>query len=207
MKRVLITGANRGIGLRIAQKLSAADWEVYGAARNLAGLRAALAGAQVKAAGCLEVDFARRDSLLKFHAQLPPLALDAVVHVASPYSGSIRHSTVAELEGWANFQLGASLLAKCLIDQTGRRRTLVLVGSVAGMLNKTSAAEPLYSAYKGSLRYLAEVARYEGIRAITSTSAVSGRGQTGWITFPPRWWWMRLSDWFPRRRTLACRSI
>lgn len=161
----LVTGAGGELGLALCKSLSLAGHEIHATARNLEKLAASLTAAGVSPASMIACDFTDRESIRAFYDRISKTRFSSIVHVASPWEGRLENSSVADLEGWAGFQFAATLLAKKFVDQDEPAGRLILIGSVAGTMNKTAKSYPLYSAYKGYLRFLAEAARHEAVRA------------------------------------------
>lgn len=170
-RTALVTGASRGIGARVAERLAGAGARVWLLARSpaaLAEVAARIGGealvADVADAASLEGALAR----LRHDAGGPP---DIVVNAAGVFAiAPIGRATPESLEEHLAVNLrGAFLVVHALLPAMLERRggLIVNVGSVAG--RKAFAGNAAYSASKFGLRgfheVLVEELRGTGVRA------------------------------------------
>lgn len=178
MPTVMITGANRGIGLEMLRQYSEAGWEVLGTCRDPAGAEAAQAIADSNPGVTLHpldvTDSAAVDALA---GQLAGIAIDVLIlnaGVMSPAS-----NTLGKLDA-ADFLrvLEVNVVAPAICAQAFRshvaaseRRTLVGIGSFLGSIGSNSDGG-LYS-YRSSkagihavMRSLSIDLRENGVTAI-----------------------------------------
>jgi NAD(P)-dependent dehydrogenase (short-subunit alcohol dehydrogenase family) len=166
----LITGASRGIGRAVSERLLAAGHQVHGLVRP--GSNGELLSAGLPLAGVLTADLSRPESL---SAALGPwlaglTALDGVVHAAGIVRpGPLGTSTPADFTDQfsVNVTAVAELTRLLLPALRAAAGTVVLINSGSGL----NARSPLtsYGASKYALRAYAEGLRQEepGVRVCT----------------------------------------
>lgn len=178
MPTVMITGANRGIGLELLRQYSEAGWEVLGTCRDLAGAEAARSIAEGNPRVTLhELDVTDSAAVDALAGQLTGTAIDVLILNAGVMSpGS---NTLGKLDA-ADFLrvLEVNVVAPAICAQALRthvaaseRRTLVGIGSFLGSIGSNSDGG-LYS-YRSSkagihavMRSLSIDLREEGVTAI-----------------------------------------
>ena len=154
-KRVLITGASRGVGRCLAAELLARGHEVVATARNAAGL-SGLDGAEV-----LELDVTSVESVRRASESCGPvdvLVNNAGVGLSTPVE-RISYETLQRI--WAVNVAGPVLLIQALVPgmrERGRGR-IVTVSSVAG--RRAMPFTGHYSATKHAVEALSESLRWE----------------------------------------------
>lgn len=158
MPSVLVTGANRGIGLAITRHLSARGWDVYATARSEGALRelATLPGVHPT-----RLDITDRASVSALSAQLPA-ELDGVVNnagiiVNGPVEGLTLEDLSRQLEVNVTAQIGVTqaVLPKIRVAK-GR---IVFISSVSGLI--ATPGTGAYNASKFALEALADALRME----------------------------------------------
>lgn len=158
MPSVLVTGANRGIGLAITRHMGAKGWDVYATARSddALGELAALPGVHPT-----RLDITDRDSLKGLAAQLPA-QLDGVVNNAGIIvNGPVEGLTLDDLSR----QLDVNVTAQIGVTQAvlpkirAARGRIVFISSVSGLI--ATPGTGAYNASKFALEALADALRME----------------------------------------------
>ena len=158
MPSVLVTGANRGIGLAITRHMSARGWEVYAAARSDSALREleSLPGVHPT-----RLDITDRESLSALAAQLPA-QLDGVVNnagiiVNGPVEGLALEDLARQLDVNVTAQIGVTQAVLPKIRAAKGR--IVFISSVSGLI--ATPGTGAYNASKFALEALADALRME----------------------------------------------
>lgn len=162
MPSVLITGANRGLGLAFARRYAAAGWEVIAADRTPLSPAAFIAlGANVRE---LRYDAARDATAADVAARLAGRPLDVLLLAAGTAPDAVRapedmdaghwEATLVS-DAWAPFHL-ATLLAPNL--RAGSRRTVAAVSSAAAS-SVRGAALPRAFAHRAAKAALNQLLR------------------------------------------------
>jgi len=158
MPSVLVTGANRGIGLAITRHMSARGWQVYAAARSDSALREleSLPGVHPT-----RLDITGRESLSALAAQLPD-QLDGVVNnagiiVNGPVEGLALEDLSRQLDVNVTAQIGVTQAVLPKIRAAKGR--IVFISSVSGLI--ATPGTGAYNASKFALEALADALRIE----------------------------------------------
>jgi len=166
MPTVLITGANRGLGLEFARQYAAGGWQVYATCRRpekAAELRAlAAANSAVRIAALDVTDHAQVDRLAQ---ELRDLPLDLLL-LNSAFLGPQRGQKPGELDDelferpFAANATGPAKVAEAFLPQveTSAQKKIVFLGSAAGSAGLLRAPANLY-AYRASKAALHLLAR------------------------------------------------
>lgn len=169
--RTLVTGASRGIGLAIAQRLQRDGYEVVGTATGDSGL-AALATAGIPGA---QLDVADLDSLAAFVKAHGPFT--RLIHNA----GITRDNLLLRLDDAALFSVlqtnlvGAMALTRACLRGMMKARDgrIVCIGSVVGSTG--NAGQTNYAASKAGLEgFVRALAREVASRNITANLVAPG---------------------------------
>lgn len=168
MPRVLITGANRGIGLEFARQFAADGWEVVATARDLReadGLRA-IQGVSVE-----PLDMADLEVVAGFGDRLNG-PLDLLIANAGTYQPETV-DTAEDARGWARMiivnAIGPYVLARSILDRVAEARgKLIAISSDMGSIaaNRSGGYVPYRSsksALNSAWRSLAIEARPHGV--------------------------------------------
>ncbi len=158
MPSVLVTGANRGIGLAITRHLSARGWDVYATARS-EGALAELG--TVPGVHPTRLDITDRASLDALAAQLPA-KLDGVVNnagiiVNGPVEGLTLDDLSRQLDVNVTAQIGVTHAVLPRIRAAKGR--IVFISSVSGLI--ATPGTGAYNASKFALEALADALRME----------------------------------------------
>lgn len=190
-RTVLVTGASRGIGRAIAERMLADGHEVIGVARSFAA--AAAVAAAPEGLRPVGLDLADLDRLPEAFESL--LArwpdIDAVVlNAGQGRFGSIEEFSVAQIRALLEIDLiSPACVASVVLPRLKRRGTgdLVLIGSEAALAGRRHGA--VYCAAKFGLRGLAQALREEAAPAGVRVSIVHpGMVRTGFfddLSFEP----------------------
>jgi NAD(P)-dependent dehydrogenase (short-subunit alcohol dehydrogenase family) len=166
MPTVLITGANRGIGLEFARQYSSDGWNVIATARDPADadeLRALPVRLE-------QLDMADLDAVADLAARID--ALDLLVANAGT-NDPMNANTIAEAKRWAKMMVVNSIapfmLARGLLPKVASGAKLIAISSGMGSLADTTGGWIPYRASKAALnmawRSLALEARAQGVTA------------------------------------------
>ena len=158
MPSVLVTGANRGIGLAITRHLSARGWDVYATARS-EGALAELG--TMPGVHPTRLDITDRASLAALSAQLPA-ELDGVVNnagiiVNGPVEGLTLDDLSRQLDVNVTAQIGVTHAVLPRIRAAKGR--IVFISSVSGLI--ATPGTGAYNASKFALEALADALRME----------------------------------------------
>lgn len=158
MPSVLVTGANRGIGLAITRHLSACGWDVYATARS-EGALAELG--EMPGVHPTRLDITDRASLDALAAQLPA-KLDGVVNnagiiVNGPVEGLTLDDLSRQLDVNVTAQIGVTHAVLPRIRAAKGR--IVFISSVSGLI--ATPGTGAYNASKFALEALADALRME----------------------------------------------
>ena len=158
MPSVLVTGANRGIGLAITRHMSARGWDVYATARSEGALAEleALPGVHPT-----RLDITDRASVSALSAQLPA-ELDGVVNnagiiVNGPVEGLTLDDLSRQLDINVTAQIGVTQAVLPKIRAAKGR--IVFISSVSGLI--ATPGTGAYNASKFALEALADALRME----------------------------------------------
>lgn len=151
--RILITGANRGLGLKLTESFLDDENKLYLTARNIESIKKF----EIENVEVFEIDLNSLDSINTFFNTCNQIEeLDLIVHCASPFEGTLKDSSYEDLDIWGNAYLNALKLSKLAAQKLKNTGKLILIGSVVGNEGRVSKSCVPYSVYKGSLKLLAE---------------------------------------------------
>ena len=153
---VLITGANRGLGLEFARQFKEKGWKVIGTARKPAEAKELNAlGIRIE-----ELDVAKVDSIEKLVQRLEKAPLDVVINNAGVLIG--RHDQLEEEtqeDMQYSFKVNATgplLVTQALLPnlRRGKRKHIVNISSQLGSITNNSGGMYAYRASKAALNQI-----------------------------------------------------
>jgi NAD(P)-dependent dehydrogenase (short-subunit alcohol dehydrogenase family) len=139
MQTVLITGANRGIGLELARQYAEAGWRVVGTARNPdSATELRQLGADV-----VQLDVTKADSVARFAQELDDRPVDLLINNAGilPYVRSLEEVDFSDFErALAVNTTGPARVTQAVIDnlRAGQLKTIVNITSILGSIAENS---------------------------------------------------------------------
>lgn len=179
MKRALVTGMSRGIGLALGRRLLADGWQVVGVARKRTAEVGRLLADHAGRLDFHEIDLRAENAVSLISERAAVLrGLDAfVANAAVGLDGLLTLTSEAALRDCVEVNLIVPmLLAREVVKgmlANGRRGSLVFISSVAA--RSGMAGLSVYSATKGGLGAFARsVAREYGERGIRANSVLPG---------------------------------
>ncbi|HLO77743.1 MAG TPA: SDR family oxidoreductase [Magnetospirillum sp.] len=147
MPAILITGANRGLGLEFARQYAADGWRVLATVRDpLSGRAASDAGAEVYV-----TDVADPASIQRLKSSLAGVELDIVLNNAGVY-GQNQSFGAVDPEGFMRVMrtnaLAPLMVAEALVDNLVGRKIIASVSSLMGSIAENSSGN--FYAYRAS---------------------------------------------------------
>ena len=175
---VVVTGANRGIGLELVSQYLADDWQVYGCCRRpesatqLAGL------ASNSALSIHQLDVGNPDSVEKLALALSEQSIDLLINNAGIYGGERQSFADIDYAQWTRVlevnTLGPYRVSTALANQVGNseQRLMVNVSSAMGSIERyTTGGHYIYRSSKAALNMvtvnLAHDLRSRGITVLS----------------------------------------
>ncbi len=186
MPSILITGANRGLGLAFAKQYAAAGWRVYAACRapddaDTLNAVAATTGGQVSVHG---LDIGDGGSVAALAAAIKGEPLDVLLNNAGIYLGKQQGFGETDYDAWQEtlrINTCAPLrMVEALIDNVtaGERMQIVCISSKMGSMADNTSSGGAYL-YRSSMAALNAVVR-------SLTVDLADRGVTV-VAFHPGW--------------------
>lgn len=179
MKRVLVTGGSRGLGLAVVRRLVASGWSVVAVARAESSELRQLAGEVGRQLRFVAADLSAPDAVARLTVEAGLLdGFDALVaNAAIGLDGLLTLTSEPDLRRTVEVNLVAPmLLAREVLKgmlQRGRGGALVFVSSIAARTGFTGLA--VYGATKGGLvAFSRSLAREYGPRGIRSNCVLPG---------------------------------
>ena len=155
---VVITGANRGIGLELVSQYLADDWQVYGCCRR-PELATQLAGlASNSALSIHQLDVGNPGSVKKLALALSAQSIDLLINNAGIYGGERQSFGDIDYAQWAQVlevnTLGPYRVSTALANPVGNseQRLIVNVSSAMGSIERyTTGGHYIYRSSKAAL--------------------------------------------------------
>lgn len=182
MPTVLITGANRGLGLEFAKQYASDGWSVIATCRNPIGV-----GELAQIEGDIAVyglDVNNPPSLDRFVADLDGRAIDVLINNAGVYGPKGITAKDVTIEDWMPVMqtnmMAPLFLARALLDNVtkGDRKLIVNISSIMGSVEKgASGSEYIYRSSKAALNMV--MASYA--QEIADTKVAVVMFHPGWV--------------------------
>jgi len=175
---VVITGANRGIGLELVSQYLADDWQVYACCRR-PELATQLAGLALNSTLSIhQLDVGNPESVKKLSLALLEQPIDLLINNAGIYGGERQSFGDIDYDQWKQVldvnTLGPYRVSTALANQVGNseRRLMVNVSSAMGSIERyTTGGHYIYRSSKAALNMvtvnLAHDLRSRGITVLS----------------------------------------
>ena len=175
---VVVTGANRGIGLELVSQYLADDWQVYGCCRR-PELATELTGlAPNSALSIHQLDVGNPDSVKKLALALSEQSIDLLINNAGIYGGERQSFGDIDYAQWTRVlevnTLGPYRVSTALANPVGNseQRLIVNVSSAMGSIERyTTGGHYIYRSSKAALNMvtvnLAHDLRSRGITVLS----------------------------------------
>lgn len=161
---ILITGANRGIGLELVRQFAAADGRVLACCRHpeQASELAAVVGGNPRVS-LHRLDVADPEAIKALQAELQGTAIDILFHNAGVIGSERQGFGEAEMAPWLQAfrvnSIGPLLLTQALIEQVAasRRKLIAVMGTqMASLADNRSGGYYLYRSSKAAVHMVAK---------------------------------------------------
>ena len=175
---VIVTGANRGIGLELVSQYLADDWQVYACCRR-PELATQLAGLALDSTLSIhQLDVANPESVKKLSLALLEQPIDLLINNAGIYGGERQSFGDIDYDQWKQVldvnTLGPYRVSTALANQVenGEQRLMVNVSSAMGSIERyTTGGHYIYRSSKAALNMvtvnLAHDLRSRGITVLS----------------------------------------
>lgn len=158
MTTILVTGANRGIGLEFARQYALDGVTVIACCRNPAkGDKLKALGGNVK---IMELDIADSASVARLASALKDQAVDILINNAGTYGPQKQSATESDYDGFIDTfrinSVGPLMVAQALRDNLlrGHDKKLVVLTSKMGSISDSSGGPLAYRASKAALNMI-----------------------------------------------------
>ena len=137
MKNILITGANRGIGLKFAEVLSANN-NIYATARDITNADDLKKFDNTE---LLELDLLNKDSIKSFCSELKDIPLDMIINNAGIFQDEQMEETILDPELWLDEiminAIGPVVLSQKLKENimSGNDKKIIFISSQMGSID------------------------------------------------------------------------
>ena len=137
MKNILITGANRGIGLKFAEVLSANN-NIYATARDITNADDLKKFDNTE---LLELDLLNKDSIKSFCSELKDIPLDMIINNAGIFQDEQMEETILDPELWLDEiminAVGPVVLSQKLKENimSGNDKKIIFISSQMGSID------------------------------------------------------------------------
>ena len=163
MATILITGANRGLGLEFTRQYLAEGWTVIAACRN-PGTARGLQDLEAKSNGALtvvEIDVTDGASVKRAAGRLQARAIDVLVNGAGVYGASGQRLGALDYDDWRQVLevnlLGPARMCEAFLDcveRSDRRLIVTITSGMGSMADNTSGGSVLYRTSKAAVNML-----------------------------------------------------
>jgi NAD(P)-dependent dehydrogenase (short-subunit alcohol dehydrogenase family) len=154
MSSVLITGANRGLGLEFARQYAADGWEVIATARNLESSKELQQVGKNKSVSLHSLDVTSDESVIQLAETLGGKPVDLLVLNSAIYTRNGNNLGELNFAGWReSFEtnvLGAIRVAEALIENVAasKRKQIAAISTGMGSLEALGSTIGFGSAYQ-----------------------------------------------------------
>jgi NAD(P)-dependent dehydrogenase (short-subunit alcohol dehydrogenase family) len=186
MPSVLITGANRGIGLELARQYAADGWRVFAAARNLtqADELKKLGKSHTDQVKILTVDVADAATLKNAASQVGDAPIDVLINCAGVYGGAQQRLGSMDYEAWLKVldvnTLGPARVTETFLENVANSQRKLIVSITSGMGSLADNTSGGYIAYRTSKAALNMLTRSLAID-LASRGVTSIVINPGWV--------------------------
>jgi NAD(P)-dependent dehydrogenase (short-subunit alcohol dehydrogenase family) len=188
MSSVLVTGANRGLGLEFVRQYAQDAWTVYAATRDpgSAGKLQQVAKAHPDLVKVLRLDVTDAQSVKRAAAEISDVAIDVLINNAGIFGGPKQRVGKMDYDAWAEIlnvnTMGPMRVIEAFVEHVARSERKVIVSMTSGLgslADNTSGGYIAYRTSKAALNMLAKSAAVElAPRGITSVVVNPGWVQT-----------------------------
>jgi NAD(P)-dependent dehydrogenase (short-subunit alcohol dehydrogenase family) len=153
---VLISGANRGLGLEFARQYSADGWDVFAACRNLRGAKQLheMANRSDGRLTPLAMDVTKEESIRIAAKQLEDVAIDLLINNAGTAGASGQRTGSVDYENWARVldvnTHGPLRVIEAFAEHIARSQRKLIVTITSGMGSLTDNTSGGSIAYRTS---------------------------------------------------------
>ena len=160
MPSVLITGANRGLGLEFARQYAADGWQVYAGCRDLssASKLRRLANTSENKIRIMALDVTDPASIRAASAELDGQAIDVIINNAGVMGARGQSIGNIDYKAWANVldvnTMGPMRISEAFVDHVARSKRKLIVTLTSGMgsiADNTSGGSIAYRSSKAAV--------------------------------------------------------
>lgn len=185
MPSILITGANRGLGLAFAKQYAAAGWRIHGCCRDpdTAGALNAVAAAAAADVSVHRLDVTDATGIAALAESLDSESLDVLLNNAGIYGGKNKGLGETDYSAWEETlrvnALGPMRMVEAFavhVARSERKLVVCISSSMGSMAENTAGGAYAYRSSKGALNAV--------VRSLAADLA--GRG-VAVVAFHPGW--------------------
>jgi NAD(P)-dependent dehydrogenase (short-subunit alcohol dehydrogenase family) len=181
MPSILITGANRGLGLGFARKALGEGWRVFATCRKPDGAKELRALKGEVSVHRLDVaDHATVDALARELGRTP---IDVLVNNAGVYGGPRQSLGHIDYDHWASVHrintMGPMKVVEALLDNVARsdRKLIVSISSYMGSIAQTGSGYYIYRSSKAALDMMMATLAHD----VASKRIIAIAMSPGWV--------------------------
>jgi NAD(P)-dependent dehydrogenase (short-subunit alcohol dehydrogenase family) len=188
MSSVLVTGANRGLGLEFVRQYAQDGWQVYAATRDPGSAQKLqqLAKSHSDLVKVLRLDVLDAQSIKRAAAGIGGAAIDVLINNAGIFGGPKQRIGAMDYDAWLEIlnvnTMGPMRVIEAFVEHVARSERKVIVSITSGLgslADNTTGGYIAYRTSKAALNMLAKSAAVElAPRGITSVVVNPGWVQT-----------------------------